>query len=132
MVRAALATVAFLTAAAALTGCGRASPAPSATGTTPGRVTTPAASKPPCNDAALVGHTVAFTNSLGGTLTGYLLGEGNVGIVLANETSHDACTWLPYAKKLAERYRLNFLVTTQQLDLPVAYSSGPLVVYRLR
>ena len=36
------------------------------------------------------------------------------------------------AKKLAERYRLNFLVTTQQLDLPVAYSSGPLVVYRLR
>jgi hypothetical protein len=36
------------------------------------------------------------------------------------------------ARSLAERYRLNFLVTTQQLDLPVAYSSGPLFVYRLR
>jgi len=36
------------------------------------------------------------------------------------------------ARSLAERYRLNFLVTTQRLDLPVAYSSGPLIVYRLR
>jgi hypothetical protein len=36
------------------------------------------------------------------------------------------------ARSLAERYRLNFLVTTQRLDLPVAYSSGPLLVYRLR
>ena len=36
------------------------------------------------------------------------------------------------ARTLAERYRLNFLVTTQHLDLPVAYSSGPLFVYRLR
>jgi hypothetical protein len=33
------------------------------------------------------------------------------------------------AKSLAERYRLNFLVTTERLDLPVAYSSGPLLVY---
>jgi hypothetical protein len=36
------------------------------------------------------------------------------------------------ARSLAERYRLDFLVTTQRLDLPVAYSSGPLLVYRLR
>ena len=36
------------------------------------------------------------------------------------------------ARSLAERYRLNFLVTTERLDLPVAYSSGPLMVYRLR
>ena len=36
------------------------------------------------------------------------------------------------ARRLAERYRLNFLVTTERLDLPVAYSSGPLLVYRLR
>jgi hypothetical protein len=36
------------------------------------------------------------------------------------------------ARSLAERYRLNFLVTTERLDLPVAYSSGPLLVYRLR
>ena len=36
------------------------------------------------------------------------------------------------ARSLGERYRLNFLVTTERLDLPVAYSSGPLFVYRLR
>ena len=36
------------------------------------------------------------------------------------------------ARSLGARYRLNFLVTTERLDLPVAYSSGPLFVYRLR
>jgi hypothetical protein len=36
------------------------------------------------------------------------------------------------ARTLATRYGLDFLVTSQQLDLPVAYSSGPLRVYRLR
>jgi hypothetical protein len=36
------------------------------------------------------------------------------------------------ARTLGQRYRLDFLVTIQQLDLPVAYSSGPLRVYRLR
>ena len=36
------------------------------------------------------------------------------------------------ARSLAERYGLDFLVTTQRLDLPLAYSSGGLSVYRLR
>jgi hypothetical protein len=36
------------------------------------------------------------------------------------------------ARTLGERYRLDFLVTTERLDLPIAYSSGPLLVYRLR
>jgi hypothetical protein len=36
------------------------------------------------------------------------------------------------ARSLGQRYALDFLVTTQSLDLPVAYSSGPLRVYRLR
>ncbi len=36
------------------------------------------------------------------------------------------------AKTLAARYRLDFLVTAQVLELPVAFSSGPLRVYRLR
>ncbi len=36
------------------------------------------------------------------------------------------------ARDLASRYGLDFLVTEQTLDLPMAYSSGPLRVYRLR
>ena len=36
------------------------------------------------------------------------------------------------ARALAARYGLDFLVTTERLDLPVAYSSGLLQVYRLR
>jgi hypothetical protein len=36
------------------------------------------------------------------------------------------------ARSLAARYGLDFLVTPQGLDLPLAYSSGSLRVYRLR
>ncbi len=36
------------------------------------------------------------------------------------------------ARSLAARYGLDFLVTPQKLDLPLAYSSGSLRVYRLR
>ncbi|MFL6279920.1 MAG: hypothetical protein ACJ731_07400, partial [Vicinamibacterales bacterium] len=36
------------------------------------------------------------------------------------------------AKALATQYQLDFLVTARALDLPVAFSSGPLRVYRLR
>lgn len=36
------------------------------------------------------------------------------------------------AQALAARYNLDYLVTTQSMDLPVAYSSGSLRVYRLR
>jgi hypothetical protein len=36
------------------------------------------------------------------------------------------------ARSLGRQYALDFLVTMQSLDLPVAYSSGPLRVYRLR
>jgi hypothetical protein len=36
------------------------------------------------------------------------------------------------ARTLGARYRIDFLVTSQLLDLPVAFSSGPLRVYRLR
>jgi len=36
------------------------------------------------------------------------------------------------ARALGARYQLDFLVTVQPLELPVAFSSGPLRVYRLR
>ena len=36
------------------------------------------------------------------------------------------------ARALGARYQMDFLVTVQPLELPVAFSSGPLRVYRLR
>jgi hypothetical protein len=36
------------------------------------------------------------------------------------------------ARALATRYNLDYLVTTQSIDLPIAHSSGSLRVYRLR
>jgi hypothetical protein len=36
------------------------------------------------------------------------------------------------ARSLGERYGLDYLVTEQPLDLPLAFASGPLRVYRLR
>jgi hypothetical protein len=36
------------------------------------------------------------------------------------------------ARAIATRYALDYLVTSQALDLPLAYSSGTLRVYRLR
>ena len=36
------------------------------------------------------------------------------------------------ARTLGARYEMDFLVTVQSLELPVAFSSGPLRVYRLR
>jgi len=36
------------------------------------------------------------------------------------------------ARALAARYQLDYLVTEQPLDLPVAFSSGPLRIYRLK
>jgi pimeloyl-ACP methyl ester carboxylesterase len=106
MRRALMATAGLAAVVALTSGCSAGSPTPPAA-TSAGAATTSAAPKPPCNDASLNGHTVTFTNSLGGKLMGYLLGDGRTGIVLANETQHDACTWLPYAKNLADRgYRV--------------------------
>jgi dienelactone hydrolase len=50
---------------------------------------------------------VTFGNDSGATLSGYLIGTGGTGVVLANQLQQDACSWGPYAKVLAERgYRV--------------------------
>jgi hypothetical protein len=46
---------------------------------------------------------------------------------------HDFDSLTPQrARALGAQYQLDFLVTVQPIDLPVAFSSGPLRVYRLR
>jgi pimeloyl-ACP methyl ester carboxylesterase len=90
----------LVTALVALTGCtGTAQPAAPATpSTTAGS---------PCRDASLRDSAVTFTNSVGATLRGYVLGSGSIGVVLANELQMDACGWRVYAKQLAGRgYRV--------------------------
>ncbi len=85
---------------AVLTGCNGTAqpPAPATPSTTAGS---------PCRDASLRDKAVTFTNSLGGTLHGYVLGSGSTGVVLANELQMDACGWRVYAKQLADRgYRV--------------------------
>jgi pimeloyl-ACP methyl ester carboxylesterase len=62
---------------------------------------------PPCDEPTLADRGVAYPNAAGAKLTGYLLGTGRVGVVLAAQAGHDACDWLPYARQLADRgYRV--------------------------
>lgn len=62
---------------------------------------------PPCGDPGLAGRGVAYPNAAGAKLTGYLLGTGATGVVLAAQASQTACDWLPYARQLADRgYRV--------------------------
>jgi len=94
-----------MTALLAVAGCsGSAGPDTTPT-TAPAAV--PTTQGPPCDDAALAGTAADFTNAVGAALHGYLLGDGATGVVLANQLFSDACNWVTYASKLAERgYRV--------------------------
>jgi dienelactone hydrolase len=96
---------------------------PAEPGTVPTTAPTTAATTegPPCADPALAGTGVSFTNNVGATLRGYLVGDGEAGIVLANQFEMKACSWSPYAKSLAERgYRvLAFDFSSDALSGPV-------------
>ena len=62
---------------------------------------------PTCGDTAQTRSAVSYRNETGATLTGYVLGTGATGVVLAAQAGDDACSWLAYARKLAERgYRV--------------------------
>ena len=77
-------------------GCGSSGPDPA-----------PAASsaKPLCAGAAVT--DVIVPTPAGARLTGYVIGTGGTGIVLAAQARSDACSWLTQAKALAARgYRV--------------------------
>jgi pimeloyl-ACP methyl ester carboxylesterase len=44
---------------------------------------------------------VRFTSGNGASIAGVLLGTGDVGLVLAHQTSSDLCEWMPYARVLS-------------------------------
>jgi dienelactone hydrolase len=97
----------------ALAGCGSAArppgnPGGSSTGVSSGAATpTAEPSRPPCADPTLAGRAVTYPNAAGATLTGYVLGTGRTGLVLAAQVGGTACSWLPYARTLAGRgYRV--------------------------
>ena len=48
-------------------------------------------------------EAVTLTTEDGAELDAALLGEGEVGIVLGHEFRNDMCSWVPFAKQLAER-----------------------------
>ncbi|MFG2041028.1 alpha/beta hydrolase family protein [Dactylosporangium sp. NPDC048998] len=60
-----------------------------------------------CGDAELNDKQVAFAGQGGAFLAGYLLGSGDVTLVLAPQASATGCSWLGWAKqKAAAGYRV--------------------------
>jgi alpha-beta hydrolase superfamily lysophospholipase len=58
-----------------------------------------------CGDDAqgVDARRIWFRASDGALLDGAEVGEGDVGVVLAHESDSDLCSWLPYAKALADK-----------------------------
>lgn len=81
-------------------GCGgndanEAAPTTSAAGTT--STTTATA----CGDEDA--EAVTLTTEEGGELDAALVGDGEIGVVLGHQFRSDMCSWVPFAKELAER-----------------------------
>ena len=85
-------------AAAACGGGGAAPPAPPSTGQQAGLA---------CVQPEDQAQQVRFRGENGADLAGVVLGDGRVGVVLAHQAGEDLCSWLPYARALAEQgYRV--------------------------
>jgi pimeloyl-ACP methyl ester carboxylesterase len=84
----------------AAVGCGGsdAEEAQSTTSTSGATSTTAAA---PCGEEGA--EAVTFTTGGGAKVNAALLGDGEVGVVLGHQLRSDFCSWVPFAKKLAER-----------------------------
>jgi pimeloyl-ACP methyl ester carboxylesterase len=86
-----------------LAGCGSSpgSPAPAASSAFP------VPTGPVCYGKEADAHRANFPGTGNQPLLGYTIGTGSVGVVLGNQASADACSWLGYAKDLAQRgYRV--------------------------
>jgi pimeloyl-ACP methyl ester carboxylesterase len=86
--------LAILVAFAGCGGGGEAEPTPA-----PEETTTTVATA--CGDEDA--EAVTLTTEDGGELDAALLGEGEVGVVLGHQFRSDMCSWVPFAKQLAER-----------------------------
>jgi pimeloyl-ACP methyl ester carboxylesterase len=77
--------------------------------------TTPA----PCGDEDA--QAVTFTTREGTEVDAALVGDGEVGVVLGHQLRSDFCSWVPFAKELAERniraLAINFVSTSPDDDM---------------
>jgi pimeloyl-ACP methyl ester carboxylesterase len=58
-----------------------------------------------CIQPADLATEVAFTSTKGEQVIGAVLGEGDVGVVLAHQFQSDLCEWVDYAKRLRDMGR---------------------------
>jgi pimeloyl-ACP methyl ester carboxylesterase len=66
-------------------------------------------------------EAVTLTTEDGTELNAALVGDGEVGVVLGHQFRSDYCSWVPFAKQLAERHMLalaiNFVSTSLDEDM---------------
>ena len=108
----------------AAAGCGgsdaeEARPAASTSGAT-------TATAAPCGEAGVV--AVTFTTPGGSEVDAAVVGDGEVGVVLGHQFRSNFCSWVPFAKELAERHMrslaLNFVSTSPDDDAASRRSAG--------
>ena len=85
----------------AASGCGG-SHAEEARPTTSTSGATSTATAKPCGEANAEAITLATRD--GAELDAVLVGDGDVGVVLGHQFGSDFCSWVPFAKQLAERH----------------------------
>jgi pimeloyl-ACP methyl ester carboxylesterase len=88
------ATVALI-ACLALSACGSAFPAVTAS-------PSPPRAGSGCEELATQGRQVRFGSNIGASLYGVVLGQGRRGVVLAHMNGGDSCQWLGYAHDLSD------------------------------
>lgn len=90
--------------------------------------TTSAAGAPSTTIATACGEedaeAVTLTTEDGAELDGALVGDGETGVVLGHQFRSDMCSWIPFAKQLAERnlraLAINFVSTSLDDDMVTA------------
>ncbi len=99
-------------------GCGG-SDAEEARPTTSTSRATSTTTAPPCGEEDA--EAVTLTTRDGAELNAVLVGDGEVGVVLGHQLRSDYCSWVPFAKQLAERHMralaINFVSTSPDEDM---------------
>jgi pimeloyl-ACP methyl ester carboxylesterase len=77
----------------------------------------------PCGDPDA--EAVTLSTRDGGELDAVVLGDGELGVVLGHQLGSDYCSWVPFAKRLAERniraLAINFVSTSPDDDMVVGF-----------
>jgi pimeloyl-ACP methyl ester carboxylesterase len=102
----------------AVVGCGG-NDAEEARPTTATSGATSTATATPCGEGDV--EAITFTTQEGTELTAALVGDGEVGVVFGHQLRSDYCSWVPFAKQLAERrmraLAINFSSTSLDKDM---------------